>query len=218
MPTVEDVQTIRRDIDLVSWDQLFHGYGTAQDTAEHLRDLVAGCGVRPAAAHLGSAIVHQATVWPATADALRIACSVLVTVDLPVEAVDGIVAALAEAGHVMTLDLGPERGGLPSSAREAFFESRRLAAEDEADDEVALWPGDAEPVVDEVGEIVVEILFSEYPEAADAWMRDAGHRVRALAPVVLRTLDELAERGVGSCDVVKQCRVAWLGEAVEDAA
>lgn len=209
MTAVGDDREIERRIDAVPWNELFHAYGTAEDTRAHLHDLVGGTDVQAAAAHLGSAIVHSSTVWPATADALRIACDILVTAELPRDAVDGMVAALAEAAEAKTSEYGGDTRTVPRCAREALSEARRLARESEADEEIAFGPGDDTPIEDEVGEIVVEILFSEYPDAADAWMRNAAHRVRELEPIVLSTLDDLERRGAASCDVIAACRSAW---------
>ncbi|KAB1662457.1 hypothetical protein F8O01_00460 [Pseudoclavibacter chungangensis] len=209
---MDDERGIDRRIDEVAWDQLFHAFGTAGDTAHHLRALAAGRECAQAAAHVGTAIVHQSTVWPASADALRLGCEVLSVTVLPVPAVDGVLAALAEAGRVLSLEVGGDPQ-LPRRAREAFFEARRLAAEGVADDEVRYGPGDDEPVTDEAGEIVVEILFTEFPDEAAEWMRSAVVRMRELAPLVLETLDALGRRGAASPELLDACRRAWAEPA-----
>ncbi|MFE6100508.1 hypothetical protein ACFVQ4_11140 [Streptomyces laurentii] len=51
--------------DTVAWERLFHAYGAATDT----REILAG-PLAAAEDHLWSAILHQGTVWPATAPVL----------------------------------------------------------------------------------------------------------------------------------------------------
>ncbi len=66
-------------VDEVDWSRLFHAYGVASDTSPHLHALVSdddaafGAGLD----HLDGAVLHQGTVYPATAPALRAVAALL---------------------------------------------------------------------------------------------------------------------------------------------
>lgn len=55
----------------VDWSRVYHAYGRARDTPDHLRGLVSGDvkTVTAALNHLWSALIHQGTPWTATAPA-----------------------------------------------------------------------------------------------------------------------------------------------------
>lgn len=61
-------------LDATEWSKLLHAYGRATDTPGHLRALLAedATGRREAMEHLWSAIIHQGTVFPATAPVARV--------------------------------------------------------------------------------------------------------------------------------------------------
>jgi hypothetical protein len=61
------------------WAELFHAYGPATDTPDHLFALVAGTAAerREGLAHLSSAILHQGTPWPATAPVAEVLVGLL---------------------------------------------------------------------------------------------------------------------------------------------
>jgi hypothetical protein len=61
------------------WAELFHAYGPATDTPDHLFALVAGTATerREGLAHLSSAILHQGTPWPATAPVAEVLVGLL---------------------------------------------------------------------------------------------------------------------------------------------
>lgn len=66
-------------VDDVDWSRLFHAYGVASDTSRYLRGLVSNDDAAFGAAvdHLFGAVLHQGTVYPATAPALRIVAGTL---------------------------------------------------------------------------------------------------------------------------------------------
>ncbi|MFC8917508.1 hypothetical protein ACFT5C_17225 [Streptomyces sp. NPDC057116] len=126
----------------VAWDGLFHAYGTATDTPAHLRGLLGGDEAEVSAAfgHLWSAILHQGTVWPATAPAVRAVASAL-TRPAPREGALAFLRAVAVA-----TDLGDHADGLRAEAYPEDPEARAAidawvaayAAADE-DDQVDMW-------------------------------------------------------------------------------
>ncbi|WP_051432783.1 hypothetical protein [Promicromonospora kroppenstedtii] len=66
-------------VDEVDWARLFHAYGVASDTPGHLRCLVSADDAAFDAGldHLYGAVLHQGTVYPATAPALRAVAGLL---------------------------------------------------------------------------------------------------------------------------------------------
>ncbi|ORT54028.1 hypothetical protein [Streptomyces sp. CB03238] len=72
-------RAVDEEIAGVAWDRLFHAYGTATDTPAHLRGLLTEDeqAISAASEHLWSAILHQGTVWPATAPAAKIVARML---------------------------------------------------------------------------------------------------------------------------------------------
>lgn len=66
-------------VDDVDWSRMFHAYGVASDTSRHLRALVSDDDAAFGAAvdHLFGAVLHQGTVYPATAPALRVVAGTL---------------------------------------------------------------------------------------------------------------------------------------------
>ncbi|MFI2487684.1 hypothetical protein ACH47X_12275 [Promicromonospora kroppenstedtii] len=66
-------------VDEVDWARLFHAYGVASDTPGHLRGLVSAddAAFEAGLDHLYGAVLHQGTVYPATAPALRAVAGLL---------------------------------------------------------------------------------------------------------------------------------------------
>ena len=66
-------------VDEVDWARLFHAYGVASDTPGHLRGLTSADDAAFDAGldHLYGAVLHQGTVYPATAPALRVVAGLL---------------------------------------------------------------------------------------------------------------------------------------------
>lgn len=65
--------------DSADWSRLFHAYSAAADTPEHLQALLAGGTQERDAAieHLYGSVLHQGTVYPATAVAVRVVAGIL---------------------------------------------------------------------------------------------------------------------------------------------
>lgn len=66
-------------IENTDWSRLYHAYGPAVDTPQHLRALVAGDSAarQAAVSHLWSAIIHQGTPWTATGPAALVVVGLL---------------------------------------------------------------------------------------------------------------------------------------------
>lgn len=195
-PGPDDRRTIEERIDAVAWDRLFHAYGDGTDTAAHLHALARGAegdgvadvaAAQAAAVHLGTAIVHQATVWTASPAALELACAILQERAVPDDVAERTLAALEEAGDVTQHDL-PEVAPEVSQATLAFIDARLPVAD-----------GDLDAFFDET---------FENPEIADELLRRAAWEVRALAPAVFAACDAL-ERRPALRAAVAACRSAW---------
>jgi hypothetical protein len=120
---------------VTDWTRWPHAYGLATDTAEHLRALQGDDeqAQHAAAAHFGSAIVHQSTVWPASPDAFAALIEVLRVQRLPADVLTTCLQALAEAGeHV------PPPGPVPDLSAEGQAWLARFATTSEDDHEL-LW-------------------------------------------------------------------------------
>ncbi|MBX6767646.1 MAG: hypothetical protein IRY90_10930, partial [Actinomadura rubrobrunea] len=63
----------------VDWTRLFHAYGAAVDTPDHLRALTDGDAAARGEAlqHLRFAVIHQGTPWAATARAALVVAGLL---------------------------------------------------------------------------------------------------------------------------------------------
>lgn len=66
-------------LEAADWSRLFHAYAAATDTPAHLRALLSGNEQEreDALEHLYGAVLHQGTVYPATAVAVRVVAGVL---------------------------------------------------------------------------------------------------------------------------------------------
>ncbi|GLZ40835.1 hypothetical protein [Actinokineospora sp. NBRC 105648] len=99
----DSLESLRADLTApdAAWTRLPHAYGTAVDTPAHLLALLGDDLAAQAAAvdHFGSAIVHQSTIWPSSADAFGFLIRVLTLVPLPEQTMVGCLHALAEAGE-----------------------------------------------------------------------------------------------------------------------
>ncbi|MEV3989491.1 hypothetical protein AB0J57_11295 [Streptomyces sp. NPDC049837] len=126
----------------VAWDRLFHAYGTATDTPVHLRGLLGEDeqAISAASEHLWSAILHQGSVWPATAPAARIVATMLTRPALR----EGALAFLRQVA--VATDLGDRADELRAvaypedpAARAAIdaWTSAYTAADE--DDQVDMW-------------------------------------------------------------------------------
>ncbi|MGI5191657.1 hypothetical protein ACQEVI_26185 [Promicromonospora sp. CA-289599] len=71
--------TKRLLVDDVDWSRLFHAYGVASDTAQHLQGLLSDddAAFGEGLDHLHGAVLHQGTVYPATAPSLRVVAGML---------------------------------------------------------------------------------------------------------------------------------------------
>lgn len=120
---------------MTDWTRWPHAYGAATDTAEHLRALQGDDeqAQRAAAAHFGSAIVHQSTVWPASPDAFAALIEVLRAQRLPADVLTTCLHALAEAGEYV-----PPAGPVPDLSAEGRAWLARFAGAPEDDHEL-LW-------------------------------------------------------------------------------
>lgn len=138
-----------RDVsEVYDWDRLFHAYGVATDTPAHLEALVDAdeTAFSTAMEHLYSAVLHQGTIYPATAPAVA---AVARAVSFWSGAADRKTAAarlprlvgfLDAAGDSLTLagELLEDAGEIvpPSDEEEReFFEA--LASDDEEESEAA---------------------------------------------------------------------------------
>ncbi|ATE53278.1 MULTISPECIES: hypothetical protein [Actinosynnema] len=130
------------------WSTLFHAYGSASDTPEHLRALVDGGDIRAALDHLSSAVVHQGTVWSATPPALAVVGAVLAQGDLSQATVRRLLAVVDEATSALELDwTGEDFAAVESRAARTF--RKDVAAADDEDEFQELWDDNPE-VVDEL--------------------------------------------------------------------
>lgn len=168
-----------------AWDRLFHAYGPATDTPEHLAALSGGDEdeIDDALDHLDGAVLHQGTIWTATPAAVA---------EVAARLADPAAAATAQAGMLQWLgwamdaarqsDAGAEPVPEPAEADvDAFL--RASAAEDEE-----AWSSP-----------VVELL-----------MRRAVVDVRALAPQVAAAASPLLDHPAPD---VRREAVAALGAA-----
>jgi hypothetical protein len=120
---------------VTDWTRWPHAYGLATDTPGHLAALRGDDAEaqQAAAAHFGSAIVHQSTVWPASPDAFAALLEVLAEGRLPADVLTKCLHALAEAGeHV------PPTAPVPTLSPEAQTWLTRFASTPEDDHEL-LW-------------------------------------------------------------------------------
>lgn len=103
--STDTVESIRAELSRESppWAKRPHAYGAATDTPAHLLALLDGDepAQQSAVRHLGSAIVHQSTIWPATADAFEFLVRILVAQPLPDPVVLGCLGVLVEAGDAV---------------------------------------------------------------------------------------------------------------------
>ncbi|WP_020015492.1 hypothetical protein [Promicromonospora sukumoe] len=128
-------------VDEVDWARLFHAYGVTSDTPGHLRGLVSaddaafGAGLD----HLYGAVLHQGTVYPATAPALRVVAGLLGDPVLRRRDGDGRSRLAALLGWIDAVgdsaswheDSGELDAVEPTAAEiEAFY--RAMAADDES--------------------------------------------------------------------------------------
>lgn len=65
----------------VRWDHLFHAYGLATDTPAQLAALTAEAGAADPLGHLHGAVLHQGTIYSATAPAARVVAGLLSSID-----------------------------------------------------------------------------------------------------------------------------------------
>lgn len=176
------------------WARLFHAYGDARDTRAILAELVDPDGpVERAREHLASAIVHQGSVWPASAPALSIALAVVrrdVGRDRFSDAdVVDVLGTLADAAEVRYHVVPPNP--VLSAATAALIE-QHLGEDADAD---------------EVEEFLTE-LFADGP-LGDEVMTVAAWQVQRLQPEVLATLDMVAEQRSSLVEAVAYARTAW---------
>lgn len=63
----------------VDWGRLFHAYGVADDTPDHLRNLTSGDAAlrEDAVDHLDGAVLHQGTIYSVTPSAVRVVAGLL---------------------------------------------------------------------------------------------------------------------------------------------
>lgn len=103
--STDTVESIRAELSMESlpWAHYPHAYGAASDTPAHLLAVLDGDeqARQSAVQHLGSAIVHQSTIWPATADALELLLRILVVQPLPDPVVLGCLGVLVETGDAV---------------------------------------------------------------------------------------------------------------------
>lgn len=176
------------------WPHLFHAYGDARDTRALLADLVDPHGpVTAAREHLASAIVHQGTVWPASAPALAVML--------------GVVDRDLAAGRFSDADLIDLAGTLAEAAEVRFV----VVPPDPALSEVTRalidqhLGEDADP---EDVEAFLEDLFAD-GRLSDEVMTSAAWQVQRLAPAVLATLDGIAAARPALAEAVEYARTAW---------
>ncbi|MDX2707705.1 hypothetical protein PV350_33380 [Streptomyces sp. PA03-6a] len=140
-------QQILAEIDGIAWDRFFHAYQVATDTPGHLKALLGDDekAASTAADHLWSAILHQGTVWPATAPVARIAARMLAIPEMR----EGALTFLKDVAAAVDLaDAVPELRAraypaVPESASAIDTWLARYLAEDE-DGQVDLWTEDGE--------------------------------------------------------------------------
>ena len=120
---------------MTDWTRWPHAYGLATDTPGHLRALQGDDekAQHAAAAHFGSAIVHQSTVWPASPDAFAALIEVLRDRPLPADVLTRCLHALAEAGEYL-----PPPAPVPelSAEGQAWLAAFATASEDDVEE---LW-------------------------------------------------------------------------------
>jgi hypothetical protein len=162
-------------LDKAEWTTWPHAYGSARDTPGHLAALLGDDeeAQLKAARHFSSAIVHQATVWPSSADAFAWLIRVLREKSLPTAVLDECVGALVEAAEYLG-DI-PSDTPVPELSTEAreWLERFGEAPEDEYE---VLWED-----------------FSEY--GLDQEVYDWGlARMATLRPAVLALATQLPGR------------------------
>ncbi len=130
------------------WGRLFHAYGVADDTPEHLRNLVSARAARRKAAleHLDSAVLHQGTIYSVTPAAVQVVTALLrdpalrqpVHKDTP--AVAPVIAFLGNVGASLNEVPAPDPSPAPS---EAELDELILHLRDDEDGEDELgWGSD----------------------------------------------------------------------------
>jgi hypothetical protein len=106
------------------WSRLFHAYGRATDTPDHLRALLEDdpAARREAIDHLSSAIIHQDTPWTATGPTAQVVAGLLS--DERVDRVDGTRAALLSflVGVAEIAVTAVARNWIPEIERNAAFD------------------------------------------------------------------------------------------------
>lgn len=122
-------------VDAVDWTRLFHAYAAAADTPGHLHGLLSGDEAVQSGAleHLYAAVLHQGTIYPATAPAVRVVAGVLGADQLraATESEPLLVHVLRWLAHAFesARDVEPRRRS-PATAQEADAFWRRLYADD----------------------------------------------------------------------------------------
>jgi len=191
------------------WSKLFHAYGAATDTAE----VLAG-PLETAEDHLWSAILHQGSVWPATAPVLRIVAGRLA--EAPVL---GLSFVRDVASAVRLGDEAEELRARVAAAPPQEWTAAYAAADE--DEQIDLWDDE-----DGTGDLVLAgaaldcwDLLPELVEPVAAFLDDGDEEVRAGAWATLAQLlvhPDAAPRASGL--VPRLARRAEAAESVEERA
>ena len=211
--TTDQRSTGLEALEQAHWAMLYHAYGPATDTPDHLRALLEGDeeAVGKAMDHLWSAVIHQGTPWTATGTVARVLVGFLSDERLDrEESLRGgllrFLAAVAEAPE-QAADLGEEE-----LRRMASLEIDELL---ETEDE-ALWEGGeatdsfhARAILGcmEVAPVLMEVLLDGL-QAATPWARACA----AMGAVTLARTEALADH----VSAVEE-RLLALAESAEDA-
>lgn len=148
------------------WDRLFHAYAVATDTPAHLEALVGADGTAFSAAieHLDGAVLHQGTIYPATAPA---------------------VAVVAQAVSFWSGGTDPETAAarLPALVNflDAAGDSLTLAGELFADEDEVVPPSD-----EEAREFFEVLASDDEEELEEAWESPVAGVLMTLAVAALR--------------------------------